>query len=103
MMLDLNAKHGCVSCSSNLGSVLRSHSFRQGESPVCPGIRKGQHLDIFDQVASTVYLSEAWFHIYPKRQNYIGSNIAKSREGVQENMYTVTVEYRLDEGLTRMK
>jgi hypothetical protein len=36
MKSDLNAKHGCVSCSSNLGCVLRYHSFRKRESPVRP-------------------------------------------------------------------
>ena len=75
MQNNLDAKHCCVSCSSNLGSVLCCHSFRQRESPVRPDIRKGEHSEdrirkIFDQVTSRVYLSEAWFHIYPKRQNY---------------------------------
>ena len=36
MQNNLDAKHCCVSCSSNLGSVLCCHSFRQRESPVCP-------------------------------------------------------------------
>ena len=59
---DLNAKHGGVSCGSNLGGVFGRHSFRQRDRPVSPGSRtsrvgiwkqtsKGQTKDMmFDQV-----------------------------------------------------